>query len=229
MAERFTYRLMFESGTQWMYGCSVDWVGKLIERVTDQTLEEYMKKNIWEPLGLISVTFFPCEHPELRGKIPGMSVRTPDGQLAPYNDPFINTGSKDALGGHRAYAKLKDFLKVQGSILANDGKLLKPETVEMMFTPQLSPGVNQSLNDFRYTPMAAMIVGENNSEIEIDWGIGSILFLHDDHGRRKGGHAELGRHGEYLLDYRSRGGFGIDVWNASFAWGCAHWEDDKGS
>lgn len=170
-----------------MYGCSLDWAGKLIERVTGHSLEEYMKKNIFEPLGATSITFFPYENQDLREKIPGMSVRTPDGQLMPYGEPFINAGSKDAFGGHGAFAKMEDYLKVQRSILANDGKLLKPESVEMMFSPQLTPELKQSLKDFRYTPMAALFIGDNDPAIESDWGIGGILYLQDDVGRRKKG------------------------------------------
>lgn len=105
----------------------------------------------------------------------------------PYNEPFINAGAKDAFGGQGASAKMEDYLKVQRSILANDGKLLKPESVEIMFTPQLTPQVKQSLKDVRRSPMGALFIGDNDLDIEVDWGIGGILFLQDDIGRRKKG------------------------------------------
>ena len=191
MQARFLYPLVFEPGTQFMYGTSLDWAGKLIERVTGQSLEEYMKKHIFEPLGVTGITFFPHEHPELRDKIPGMCVRTPEGGLAPNTDPFINEGVKDAFGGHGAYGQMEQYLKIQRSILANDGKLLKPETVDkQMFTPQLpqiSPELHKSLYEFRHHPMAAMCIGDNDPEIESDWGIGGIIFEEDDVGRRKKG------------------------------------------
>jgi CubicO group peptidase (beta-lactamase class C family) len=38
--ERFGYPLIFEPGTNWIYGPGIDWAGKLVERVTGQTLEE---------------------------------------------------------------------------------------------------------------------------------------------------------------------------------------------
>ena len=170
-----------------MYGPSIDWAGKLIERVTNQTLEEYMKKNMFEPLGITRTTFFPYENAELKERVPGFTVRTPDGRLIVNNDPFLNTGSKDAFGGHGAYATMGDYIKVQHSILADDGKLLKPTTVDLMFTPQLSEASREGLKAFRHSPFAAMMIGENDPEIEVDWGIGGILFMQDDQGRRKKG------------------------------------------
>ena len=185
--ERFTYPLIFEPGTSWSYGTGIDWAGKLLERVTGQTLEDYMKKNICEPLGIKSLTFFPYENPELKDKVPALTVRTPEGKLILNQDPFINTGSTDAFGGHGAYATMSDYLKVQHSILANDGKLLKSSTVEQMFTPQLSAESKAGLEAFRHSPYAAMIIGEHDPEIEVDWGLGGMLFLQDDRGRRKKG------------------------------------------
>ncbi|KAK5123804.1 hypothetical protein LTR85_002440 [Meristemomyces frigidus] len=186
VAERFGYPLIYEPGTSWQYSASIDWAGKLVERLTDITLEEYMKNNMWEPLGIKSITFWPYENPELKDKVPGLTTRTPEGNLVPFTYPFLNTGSKDCFGGHGAYATMEDFLKVQRSLLANDGKLLKPETVDMMFQPQLSPESAQALSDFmKHSPMAAMMIGEFKPNIECNWGLGGILFMQDDVGKRK--------------------------------------------
>ena len=143
---------------------------------------------MWKPLEIQNITFWPGEKPELNARVPGLTTRTPDGKLVPWTLPFLNTGSKDCFGGHGAYATLSEFLRVQRSILANDGKLLKPETVEMMFQPQLSAESKQGLNHFlRTNPMAAMMIGEFKPEIECDWGLGGILFLQDDVGKRRKG------------------------------------------
>ena len=184
---RFTYPLVFEPGTSFLYGPSIDWAGKLIERVTKQTLEEHMKKHIFEPLGTTTITFFPYANPALKDKVPALTTRNPEGTLVLHTEPFINTGSKDCFGGHGAYATMQDYLKIQRSLLANDGKLLKPETVETMFTPQLSPESKAGLKAWRKSPYGAFAIGENDPGIEADWGLGGILFLEDDRGRRKKG------------------------------------------
>ena len=185
VTERFNYPLLYEPGTSWCYSPGIDWAGKVVERLTGETLEVFMKKNIWAPLGLTSTSFFPYEHEHLKHRVPGLTVRTPEGELAPFDAPFLNTGSKDCFGGHGLYATMSDYLKIQHSILANDGKLLKPQTVDLMFQPQLSTESAQGLKNFMQTPMAAMFIGEYKPDIELNWGIGGILFMQDDVGRRK--------------------------------------------
>jgi CubicO group peptidase (beta-lactamase class C family) len=46
---RFTYPLIFQPGEKWSYGSALDWAGLLVERLTNSTLEEFMKANIWDP------------------------------------------------------------------------------------------------------------------------------------------------------------------------------------
>jgi len=49
--------LLFEPGTQWMYGTSVDWLGRLVEKLSGANLEEYFRDHIFTPLGM-SDTFY---------------------------------------------------------------------------------------------------------------------------------------------------------------------------
>lgn len=187
VVERYDYPLIFEPGTSFAYGASMDWVGQLVERLSGVTLEEYMKKNMWQPLGITTITFFPYQNAALKDRVPGLTMRTPEGKLVPHTAPFLNTGSKDAFGGHGAYATMADYIKVQRSILANNGKLLKPETVDLMFQPQLTPQSTQGLNKILRGPMAALFIGElkDPNELEMNWGLGGLLFMQDDVGRRK--------------------------------------------
>lgn len=185
--DRFNYPLVFEPGTSWSYGTGIDWAGRLVEKVGSMSLEDWMKTNMWEPLGVTEITFWPLDNSNLRSRVPGLTIRTPEGGLAPFSAPFINTGSKDCFGGHGAYATMSDYLKVQRSILSNDGKLLKPSTVDQMFQPQLSTASAQALNEFTSTsPLAAMMVG-SKPKGEVNWGLGGILYMQDDAGKRKKG------------------------------------------
>lgn len=87
---------------------------------------------------------------------------------------------------------MADYLKVQQSLLANDGKLLRPETVDMMFTPQLGPDSSKALNAFIQSPSVAMVPGELKPDIPVNWGLGGLLFMEDDQGRRKKGSMSWG-------------------------------------
>lgn len=186
--ETRSHPLLFEPGTAWMYGCSTDWAGKLVERVSGMTLEEFMRENMFNLVGVKEITFWPEQSPDLKGKVPQMTTRTSDGNLAPFKGPSINHRMTDCFGGHGAYGTIRDYLKIQHSILANDGKLLKPETLEAMFSPQLSQESAKSLNWFmKNHPMSKMMVGEYNPDVELDWGLAGILFLKDDIGKRKKG------------------------------------------
>ncbi|KAI7547258.1 beta-lactamase family protein [Hortaea werneckii] len=186
--ETRSHPLLFEPGTAWMYGCSTDWAGKLVERISGMTLEEFMRENMFRLVGVKGITFWPEQNPDLKGKVPQMTTRTSDGNLAPSTEPSINAGKTDCFGGHGAYGTIRDYLKIQHSILANDGKLLKPETVEAVFTPQLSSESAKSLNWFmKNHPMSKFMVGEYNPDVELDWGLAGILFLKDDIGKRKKG------------------------------------------
>lgn len=49
--------LAFEPGTQWLYGYSYDVLGALIEVLTGRRFSDYLKENIFEPLGMKD-TFF---------------------------------------------------------------------------------------------------------------------------------------------------------------------------
>jgi CubicO group peptidase (beta-lactamase class C family) len=184
--ERCDTTLIAQPGSSWMYSVGLDWAGLLIQRLTKLTLEEYMIQNLFEPLSITGITFWPSQRPDLKNKIPGLVVRGPDGKLVPNTTPTINTGAKDCFGGHGAYAQMSDYLKILRSLLANDGKLLKPESVDEMFKPQLGEGSRQALSGF-VQAFNSMLIGEFNPDVPVDHGLGGVLFLKDDEGRRKKG------------------------------------------
>jgi len=49
--------LLFEPGTQWMYGTSVDWLGRLVEKLSGQNLEEYFRDHIFAPLRMSDTSY----------------------------------------------------------------------------------------------------------------------------------------------------------------------------
>lgn len=59
----------------------IDWAGIALERVTGEKLGEYMKKNIFEPLGIKNMAMIPT--PEMKSKLAYMNHRENDGTLRP--------------------------------------------------------------------------------------------------------------------------------------------------
>ncbi|KAK5051380.1 hypothetical protein LTR84_003032 [Exophiala bonariae] len=136
----FELPLVFEPGESWEYGVSLEWVGRMVERVNgDKKLGEFMQDNIFDVLGMNLTTFRPWARPEVLERMGGRTWRNPEtGKIAIDESgwfPFIEPEAD--YGGGGAYTCAVDYVKVLMSLLLNDGKLLTSETVEMFFTPQL--------------------------------------------------------------------------------------------
>jgi CubicO group peptidase (beta-lactamase class C family) len=54
--------LKFHPGTQWNYGLSTDIVGRLVEILTGDHFDDYLRAEIFEPLGMSDTGFFVPEH-----------------------------------------------------------------------------------------------------------------------------------------------------------------------
>jgi CubicO group peptidase (beta-lactamase class C family) len=50
--------LKFHPGTQWNYGLSTDIVGRLVEILSGQRFDDYLRQEIFEPLGMVDTGFF---------------------------------------------------------------------------------------------------------------------------------------------------------------------------
>ena len=79
--EKFSAPLLYEPGTGWLYSTSIDWAGKLIERVTGQTLEEYVKAHIWGPLGTKDITFFPHSNADIKARMTDRPLKDVEGEI----------------------------------------------------------------------------------------------------------------------------------------------------
>ena len=49
--------LLFEPGEQWMYGTSTDLVGRLVEKISGQKLEDYFRQHIFTPLKMSDTSY----------------------------------------------------------------------------------------------------------------------------------------------------------------------------
>ena len=72
--------LKFHPGTHWNYGLSTDIVGRLVEILSGLPFDEYLRRELFEPLGMVDTGFFV---PESEHAAPGRLLRVPPGQHAP--------------------------------------------------------------------------------------------------------------------------------------------------
>ncbi|KAF2727657.1 beta-lactamase/transpeptidase-like protein [Polyplosphaeria fusca] len=148
--QKATIPLVFAPGTQFAYGVGVDWAGKMVERVTGQTLEVFMKERIWEPLGMRDVTFWPKERGEFEGRMAGMNRLGENGEGRAEEVPGfdIGGGATDCLGGGGAFASTKAYFTFLQAVLRRDEKILKKTSWQELFRPQLSPELKAFFNEY---------------------------------------------------------------------------------
>ena len=58
--------LKFHPGTHWNYGLSTDIVGRLVEILSGQRFDEYLRGELFEPLGMVDTGFFVPEDKQPR-------------------------------------------------------------------------------------------------------------------------------------------------------------------
>jgi len=134
----FDAPLEFDPGDRWEYGISMDWVGKLVEEVSDQSLEIYFRENIFQPLGMKDSGFLIGS--EQKRRVATLFNRQPDGTLAPA--PFeMPQRPEFFMGGGGAFSTPQDYMRFLQALL-NGGSLggvhiLRPQTVAMMMVNQI--------------------------------------------------------------------------------------------
>lgn len=125
--------IMTDPGTRWEYGTNIDFVGKAVEAASGKKLGEYLRDNIFTPLGMGDTGFKITD--AMRQRLVGMHARGPDGSLQPI--PFeLEQEPEFEMGGGGLYGTAGDYIKFTQMILnkgrGNGNQLLKPETVATM-------------------------------------------------------------------------------------------------
>lgn len=130
--------MLFDPGARWEYGISSDWLGRLVENVSGQSLEAYFRERVFEPLGM-NDTFFNVPH-EKRSRLVRRFQRGEDGSLV--EQPPIPTKPGDFFsGGGGLHSTAKDYLTFARAILSGGqlgpGRILQAETVARMGRNQI--------------------------------------------------------------------------------------------
>lgn len=190
---RITTPLLFEPGSSHQYSTSLDWAGILISRLTHMSLEEYMQKNIWDPLDIKKMTFHQEKKPDVEKNLVKMSARGPmmsapsrEQKKVEWTDELLyDVPNEWEYGGGGCVGSAVDYMKILNSIGGNDGKLLKSETIDRMFKPQLSQKAVKAYEQFQAQYKDAF--SSHKDDIKIDHGLGGMLVMDDeDTGRKKG-------------------------------------------
>lgn len=146
--------LLFHPGERWNYGLNIDVLGYLIEVVSGQSLDQFLKQRIFEPLGM-SDTFFYVPPDKLdrlataytwyEGKGLARFPETPitEGPFS-YSADYPVRGPKKLFSGGAGlcstasdYARFCQLLLNHGKL--GKGQLISRKLVELMTHDQLGP------------------------------------------------------------------------------------------
>jgi CubicO group peptidase (beta-lactamase class C family) len=112
----------FQPGEKWEYGPSLNVSGRIIEVVSGQAYDEFLKQRIFEPLGMNDTTFHPSD--EQRERLAQLYELNDDRNSLVPADRVLGIGQPDAVpnpsGG--LFSTAGDMLKFYQMVL-NEGEL----------------------------------------------------------------------------------------------------------
>ena len=129
--------LYYEPGTAWRYSLSTDICGYLVEVLSGESLDQFLAKNIFEPLGMQN-TFFEIPENKKDQFITNYTTKE-DGSLMTIDHPSFSPYTKKVShfsGGGGLVSTTGDYL-LFCQMLLNGGELkgeriLSPKTIELM-------------------------------------------------------------------------------------------------
>lgn len=178
--------LMFEPGTKWAYGNSIDRVGKLVTIASKKPLDRYLREHVLGPLGMVDTGFVLTDSQRLREA--AVHVRQADGTLSAVPQEKKAAPTKTFLGGGGIYSTAPDYLRLLQALLCrgsfNGSNILRPETVALMGTNQIGDieaGVMKTTNP-RLSADVDFFPG-----VRLRWGLGHMINLDPVEDGRKAG------------------------------------------
>ena len=154
--------LEFSPGKKWNYSVSTDVLGYLVEQVSGQSLDEYFKKNIFEPLGMED-TDFECPDDKL-SRLASLYEYNQSGKPKLMKVPSLDV--KMMSGGGGLFSTMSDYYKF-ASMLLNQGemngeRIIGRKTLQYMTSNHLPNGrdlTEMSESAFSETPYAGVGFG----------------------------------------------------------------------
>lgn len=143
--------LEFHPGERWLYGISTDVCGKLVEAISGQSFDDYLRAEVFEPLQMRDTAFFVPD--DKADRLAASYGRTWQKTLKLIDDPERSRYRRPPTflsGGGGLVGTTEDYLRFT-QMLLNGGELdgmriLGRKTVELMTANHL-PG-NGQLGDF---------------------------------------------------------------------------------
>ncbi|PTD09780.1 hypothetical protein HYE67_006579 [Fusarium culmorum] len=193
----YSQPLVNQPGTIWECGVNTDWVGRLIERVSNVSLDTYFQSNILGPLEVFRKTFLPTR--EMKDSLAYMHTRDVDSGTNKLSDEghLMRRPLRQSTGGTKAgvgqsggaglfsnpaqYSKIIAMLLNKGKDAQSSCRILQEKTVEEMFSNQIPQFPDYARNQDSPCKLSLM---RHEDEMYPQagnppqgWGLGSFLLL----------------------------------------------------
>jgi CubicO group peptidase (beta-lactamase class C family) len=134
--------LLFQPGSDWVYGCSTDVLGGVVEVASGMPLDQFLQERIFKPLKMADTGFYVPAHKADRF---AANYNYKDGKLTLKDDPktsryLENPAFKSGGGGLCSTASdyMRFLLMIENGGRLDGAKLLKKKSVKLMTTNQVS-------------------------------------------------------------------------------------------
>jgi methyl acetate hydrolase len=182
--------LLFEPGERWHYGTSTDWLGRLVEKISGLSLEDYFRQRIFTPLGMPDTFYFVPKDKVAR--LVTVNRRLSDGSLVKESQQPPTSGFTP-IGGGGLSSTASDYIRFTRAFL-NGGELegarvLSSSTVALMGqnqigtlgVPALKTAMPERSEDFSFI-----------SDGRDKWGLGFLITADQVSGKRSAGSLSWG-------------------------------------
>jgi CubicO group peptidase (beta-lactamase class C family) len=140
--------LLHQPATVWDYGFGIDVLGLTVEKISGQTLGQYLKANLFTPLGMNDTGF--SVSPEQAARYAKPLPNDPDTGKPQSRNPEL-TQAKFDCGGGCAASTATDYLRFAMMLMSEgrsgEARLLGPRTVAYMLSDQLGPNIKNLIGN----------------------------------------------------------------------------------
>jgi CubicO group peptidase (beta-lactamase class C family) len=141
-----------QPGTQWDYGHSTDVLGRLIEVASGQSLFQFEKQRLLDPLGMTQTAFYVADAAKRSLVAEPLPADRFAGPIAGIVEPILpkrwESGGAGMVGTTGDYARFAQMLLNGGTL---DGRrYLKPETVALMTSDHIGPETKIARDHFYF-------------------------------------------------------------------------------
>lgn len=182
--------LVFDPGERWLYGTSTDWLGRLVEKISGRSLEDYFHDRICVPLGM-SDTFYFVPQGKL-GRLVTVNHRNADGTFSK-DAVQPATSNFEPIGGGGLSSTASDYIRFTRMLLnggeldgarvlsANSVAAMGQNHIGSLGVPALKSALPERSDDFSF-------VADGRDK----WGLGFLITVDAVPGKRSAGSLSWG-------------------------------------